>query len=203
MCPLGAQDLTDDRIRRSDTAGDVCGRSASSPSSGRRPAAPRGRFPGPRRATQGSAGPVRRNQVPIRAHRRQKGVQRLRLGVQDRPRRRRGDLRSTPRPRPVERQSTKCLIIVYFVAAEELSFSAPELAVATHHVLVSGVARASTATTDDPDRPTPRPGLGLCRDRFPSSVPDRPWGSRWRPPTPRHRRDDAPDRGDPRGRPRP
>lgn len=58
--PLGAQDLTDHRVRRSDTAGGVCGRSASLPSSSPRPAGRGGRFPGPRRAIPGLAGPVRR-----------------------------------------------------------------------------------------------------------------------------------------------
>lgn len=60
MCACGAQDLTDDGVRRSGTAGDVCGQSAWLPSPGRSPAAPAGRFPGPRRAIRRSAGPVRR-----------------------------------------------------------------------------------------------------------------------------------------------
>lgn len=101
MCSLGAQDPADHRGPDRVQPGGVRGRSPSSPSS--RPilgnahrAVSRSHAGHPEASGSGSS-----NRVPIRAYRRQKGVQRLRLGVEDRPRRPRGNLhRQEHPPRP-------------------------------------------------------------------------------------------------------
>lgn len=100
MCTLGAQDLTDHRNPNRIQLG--CLRAIRfdclvQPTS-RRPRSAVSRSPA---GHPGASGPVRRNQAPIRAHRRQKGVQRLRPPVQDCEGRGRWDLhRQGTSPRP-------------------------------------------------------------------------------------------------------